>query len=497
MALTTAYQSGIDTNILVKEGIPASIPVPIIANGYKDLAVILDVLVGGTLPVSFDTIYKIATELNTIKTLIGAGVTDGDAFVNTVTELLSVFSTFPEGVDILTAINARLLKTDVTESQTETVAGKAADATVIKLLFDELLLKQPQLTPGVNIKTWEGENILGAGNLTSVYNHATFLTLSAAKKNAPGTILDTATNLTAADYVYPANWLVKESDTGLAKVADGVLTYLEIPYGVIDDLYTKFVPGSVVEVDGLLKVVDDFESNNKYLWLPIANNGGSFLHGFNAISYGGTATARNIETTNYYKSQKRFAIVGATPAASAARAYTPLVFFRGSTNFYGGFDITLRIGTGTPNLGVDPPFTGAKSFYGLYTGGTGIPGASVPSALLNTIGIGNDDADTSLQIIHNDGSGVATKIPLGVNFPPHTIETDVFRIDLRSVAGSGEVYMRVLNETTRIAVETTINSNMPGLDTLLAVHIWKSNNAHTTAPVVDMFGLEATVNVLI
>lgn len=37
-------------------------------------------------------------------------------------------------------------------------------------------------------------------------------------------------------------------------------------------------------------------------------------------------------------------------------------------------------------------------------------------------GVGYDSADTQVHFMHNDGTGAATKIPIGVNFPKPTTD---------------------------------------------------------------------------
>mgnify|MGYP000365593319 CR=1 FL=1 len=58
---------------------------------------------------------------------------------------------------------------------------------------------------------------------------------------------------------------------------------------------------------------------------------------------------------------------------------------------------------------------GAALFFGLDSTMADL-GNVDPSTLLNCVGIGKDASDTNLHVIHNDGTGVATKIDLGDNF---------------------------------------------------------------------------------
>lgn len=83
-----------------------------------------------------DDLAKLYALIQTINALIGAGVTDGDALVNTVTELLTVFATYPEGTDILTALNSKINTSAIVNTLIETTSGKVLDARQGKALND-------------------------------------------------------------------------------------------------------------------------------------------------------------------------------------------------------------------------------------------------------------------------------------------------------------------------------------------------------------------------
>lgn len=54
-----------------------------------------------------DDLAKLYALIQTLNSIVGGTTADGDALVNTVTELLAVFATYPEGTDILTALNGK------------------------------------------------------------------------------------------------------------------------------------------------------------------------------------------------------------------------------------------------------------------------------------------------------------------------------------------------------------------------------------------------------
>jgi hypothetical protein len=92
----------------------------------------VDVVAGKQLSTEdFTTSEK--NDLATIKALVGAGVTDGDTFVDTLTEILTVFSTYSEGVNIMTLIGSKANANDaaLTGIPTAPTAALGTDTTQI------------------------------------------------------------------------------------------------------------------------------------------------------------------------------------------------------------------------------------------------------------------------------------------------------------------------------------------------------------------------------
>jgi len=73
--------------------------------------------------------------------------------------------------------------------------------------------------------------------------------------------------------------------------------------------------------------------------------------------------------------------------------------------------------------------------------------------------------DTNLQVFHNDASGTATKIDLGVNFPANrtagAISTTVYSIELYNEPMSTDVKYKVTNKETGAIANGTISANLP------------------------------------
>lgn len=83
-----------------------------------------------------NTLKKLQDKITAINAIIGGSAPDGDNIVNTVAELLAVFSTFPEGSDMVTLLTAKLNITDVYNALDQLLAGKALDARQGKVLKD-------------------------------------------------------------------------------------------------------------------------------------------------------------------------------------------------------------------------------------------------------------------------------------------------------------------------------------------------------------------------
>lgn len=162
-------------------------------------------LLGGA-PADANTLKELNDKILAVQAIIGGTTTDGDALVNTVAELLAVFATFPEGVDLVTLLAGKVNTSDVYNALDCIVAGKVADARQLKVLNDLIIALttvvsgkedttnksndieadktsttkyssvkqlydwavakfQAVLVSGTNIKTINGTSILGSGDI--------------------------------------------------------------------------------------------------------------------------------------------------------------------------------------------------------------------------------------------------------------------------------------------------------------------------------------------
>jgi len=112
---------------------------------------------------------------------------------------------------------------------------------------------------------------------------------------------------------------------------------------------------------------------------------------------------------------------------------------------------------------------GARQFVGLATPGTILPIASgvTVESITNIIGIGSDASDVNLQIFHNDGTGTATKIDLGTNFPANktgaVANGEAYQLELFNEFGQTSVKYRVRKLSDGTETTGTITANLPTL----------------------------------
>lgn len=209
--------------------------------------------------------------------------------------------------------------------------------------------------------------------------------------------------------------------------------------------------------------------NKVILWQANGNTTTSTVFGTLAPTGSGTATTRNVATTNFFTWTRRLGYVSATTGNQAAgiRAVSAQ-FGLGPAAGCGGFHFVARFGISDATL-----VAGARLFVGM-TSSTAVLGNTDPSAFTNIIGVGLDAADTTLQIMHNDATGAATKINLGASFPEST-NTDLYELVLYCASGASLVYYQVINLSTNAIASGQITTNLPAVNTLLAWQLWRHN----------------------
>ena len=221
------------------------------------------------------------------------------------------------------------------------------------------------------------------------------------------------------------------------------------------------------------------------VWMPFGNSTTApTAEGIAAPTATGTATARNVATTSLAAAMRRLGYVSAGTAGSLAGARLAAAqFFRGDATAKGGFHLRTRF-----VMSDAATVAGARSYVG-FAAATGAPTNVDPSSQVNIIGIGCDTADSNFSVMHNDGAGSATKIALGASFPANTLSADAYELELFCPSGGGDVRYRVERLNTGDVASGTITTDLPAATTLLAIQMWRSNNATALAVGIDLCGL--------
>ena len=195
----------------------------------------------------------------------------------------------------------------------------------------------------------------------------------------------------------------------------------------------------------------------------------------------GTATTRNVASTNLFTSVRRIGYVTASTAASSAGTrHNNTQFWRGNATGLGGFVFTCRFGFSTANT------TNKQAFIGFRNSATAITANTNPSSLTNIIGFGIDATQTTLRFMYNDGSGTATTVDLGANFPANTTDTDWYEAIIYARPNAGTVYYHVTNLSTGNTTSGSTATDLPTSTTFLCPHIYVSNGSDAVAVGIDV-----------
>lgn len=180
------------------------------------------------------------------------------------------------------------------------------------------------------------------------------------------------------------------------------------------------------------------------------------------LATSGTNVARSISATSYATRSIRMGVTGsvvATGRYSGMRGSAILWYVSGGFLFTGEFNIS------------DTAFaSGTHNFWGLASSTSDLAIGDVannqPSSLINIIAFANDSGDANLQIMHNNASGIATKIDLGSSFPSNRTAgaaiTTIYSCYLYNAPNSSEVNYRIINKETGAIAQGTIYDNLPG-----------------------------------
>lgn len=195
----------------------------------------------------------------------------------------------------------------------------------------------------------------------------------------------------------------------------------------------------------------------------------------------GTVSHPTISATSDLKTGIRRAIVTSAATANSASELriASNLCYRGDFAGFGGFFMRCRWGMNTA-------VSLQRTAVGLFGTTSAIATTQSPSALTNCIFMGNDSADTNMQIMHNDGAGNCTKVDLGSSFPANST-TALYDFDLFAAPNSNTVTWRVKNLVNGAVVTGTISTDLPATTTFLTWHAYANNGGTAAAVVLDFY----------
>jgi hypothetical protein len=238
------------------------------------------------------------------------------------------------------------------------------------------------------------------------------------------------------------------STTGTITTTDTIVSAISKLNGNIAAVSPPFIPSLI--------------GNETYRGISINNNSTTVISdGGVVMSSSASTLAQAVSSTNFATKQIRLRYYASTVSGgryTGTRGSALLWYLHGGFKFVCDFNIS------------DTSYSaGCQQFYGLagqitdlaYGTATGI----LVSTLINIIGVGNETGDANLQVFHNDGTGTATKVDLGVGFPANrtagAISTTFYSIKLYNECMSTDVKYEVKNNETGDIANGIISTNLP------------------------------------
>jgi hypothetical protein len=190
----------------------------------------------------------------------------------------------------------------------------------------------------------------------------------------------------------------------------------------------------------------------------------------------GTVTGRAVGTGSLRASIPYTSYVSSATAGSSIQLHrSPEWCYLGNAAGRGGFTLAIRFCV--ENSALATP-ANMRSFIGLFTPGT--IGNVEPDTILNMVGIGAKAGDANFSFMHNDGSGSATVVSLGSNFPARATD-NVYELLLTSVANSGTVTCTLTDVATGNRSTNSASSDLPSNTTFLTDVVWANNGSTASA----------------
>lgn len=244
-----------------------------------------------------------------------------------------------------------------------------------------------------------------------------------------------------------------------------------------------------IGASGLDSALQPFLARNKIgYWNPTGNaTTVPGVFGITAPTVVGTATARNVATTNGATRMRRLGYVSVATAAGIAEARIAVAQFSAGSGLNDGsgfFYCTRFVPSNAATV------TGERFFIGLQNA-TGAGTNVEPNTLTQTVGIAQLSTDATQFYLVYGGTTAQTAIALGTALgSPSGLSTSAYELAIfapNSVANT--FYIQVTNIFTGVTVSQTITGAaavVPQSTTLLAHRAFKTNNATALAVGFDI-----------
>lgn len=389
------------------------------------------------------------------------------------------------------------------------VAGKTGDVTLVKgdvglgNVDNTSDVNKPVSTPQATA-IGQREPTIAAGTTAQYYRGdktwqsfatgtlAVILTTLGAGSNTP---ITTAMSLVNALANLQAQ--VSAAITALttkANLVGGVLADAEIPnipssklplVDIMPNFNPKFFRdegSAIVGINPFEIFARDFIEGGSHGWAPqlgVTTIGGIAVPSANLS---GTGTARSYDPTSFLGSERRIGLVGGVATAGTRISQRdPTPRFTTKWGFRGRVRYCASQAAPIPDL---------RIFAG-FTPDTGNMANAEPSNMVNIVCVGKDGADTNLNVMYNDGTGVATKLDLGINYPANTSSADIYDISIYVLPNAESAAVRIIRisgaDGSIVASDVKILSgNLPDLNTLLCSQLWMSNNTTVVIPSMEI-----------
>jgi len=202
-----------------------------------------------------------------------------------------------------------------------------------------------------------------------------------------------------------------------------------------------------------------------------------------ALTATGTATAAATAATNRYTWIRKIEYLVTVAATTAvAGFYSTIANFARGTGTDGGFHYVCRFG---PATGVT---TATRRLFVGMAASVAAPTDVGPSTLVNVIGVGYENTDTNIQIIHNDGAGTATRVDTGI-VKPSADRTIAYELALFAPPGAAYVDYQFTQLNASTIFRGRIETDLPATGTFLAPRGYVSAGGTSSVIGLGLMGL--------